>query len=134
MATVAFPERGVYTIHPSAARTATGVSADVVNISGAKSAALTVEITATSGTDTPTLIAYLEAFDGTGWVSIVADAITSDAAANGGPERDVVNAATATGDWSGVYHSFPYEHIRLAYTITGTTPSFTFLASLFLGR
>jgi phage gp36-like protein len=96
------------TPHASAARTASGTGS-AVDCGIRSFADLTLNITAVSGTATPTLAVTLETSDdGTNWVTAVS---FNSAAAVG-----VVRKRLANGR----------RYIRAKWTITGTNPSFTF--------
>ncbi len=103
--------------------------------------ALLLDITALSGT-TPLLFAYLEgSHDKAGpFVEIPYDLSTdSTGTATEGTQRqnarDVVGAGTgdaidAIGQYTAIYKHVPYRYVRLAWNLTGTTPSFTWGAWL----
>lgn len=102
-------------IAASAARTTTGQSAAVPVPLGRSTGSVQVNVTAVSGT-TPNLALTVEwSTDGTTWFKgDPADAFTAITAAT-----NATKAVTAKGDF-----------LRLVWTITGTTPSFTFSADL----
>lgn len=105
------PEQGdVFTIATSAARTATGQSA-AQDVGGQSQLGVLLDVTAVSGT-TPSMTLSVEwSDDGTTWYQAdTADAFTAlTAAGKRAREFDVKG---------------PYA--RVVWTITGTTPSFTF--------
>ena len=101
-----------FKLHASAAETATGNSG-AIETTG-KDIAIAVDVTAASGT-TPTLDLTVEwSPDGTNWV----DADTPDAftqlITTGGQAKEITAKA---------------RYYRLLWTIGGSTPSFTFVAS-----
>lgn len=99
---------------PSAARTASTTSGPVAAAGQATVAVLSVHCTAASGT-TPTLdVSLEESADGSSWSAITGSGITQLTAAGN-------RLATAL-----VTKNF----VRTAVTIGGTTPSFTFSASV----
>ncbi len=101
-------------------------------------ATLSVDITAISGTATPTMSVWLQGTDddGTTWFDIPYDLqlvttapATADVTAITN-KRNAVNGATAVGKYVAIYKHLSYAAVRLAGAITGTTPSFTFSAVL----
>lgn len=103
---------------PSAARTATGQSTAFA-VGTRETLAVLVNVTAVSGTS-PSLTVNVEwSDDGTNW--FVAD------------PADAFTAITAAGKKVKVF-SVKGLSARLNYTISGTTPSFTFAASAVTGN
>lgn len=103
-------------VSASSAKTATGQSAAVRTPQGALRLAVKLEVSAVSGT-TPNLTPTVEwSSDGTNFAK--------------GDPADAMTALTATGN---VVKDFAVkaEFFRLVWTITGTTPSFTFLATAY---
>lgn len=102
---------------PSAARAAgTFTSGPAANAGQATDVLLAVHCTAASGT-TPTLDASLEeSADGTSWTAVTGSSITQLTAAG-----NALAAATITKNF-----------VRVTSTVDGTTPSFTYSASLWL--
>ncbi|HET6373017.1 MAG TPA: hypothetical protein VFG76_06905 [Candidatus Polarisedimenticolia bacterium] len=100
-------------------------------------AVVSIDITAVSGT-TPVFSPYLQGTndDGTTWFDIpydsqlttVAPATADQTAAK--DKRNIANAVTAVGKHIAIYKHLPYKKVRLAWAISGTTPSFTFSAVL----
>ena len=100
------------TLVASAARTATGNSGAIAVGSGAANLELELEVTAVSGTS-PTLVLSVQwSDDGTNF-------------GNNDGSTVAFAAVTATGN---VTKSIPVRapYMQLVWTITGTTPSFTF--------
>jgi hypothetical protein len=95
---------------PSAARTTTGNSGVLGSGWGAVSTArVQLNVTAASGT-TPNLVVLVEdSLDGTTWNTIGTFSAKTTTA------REVINITTPFTD-----------QVRVSWTITGTTPSFTF--------
>lgn len=106
----------------SAARTTNGASNVLWTGGCITGIVIEVRVTATSGT-TPQLNLFLEdTFDGTNWNQVAA-----------------VNAAPITANGATVkrinLRDFPTtDNLRVSWTITGTTPSFTFVVNAFLDR
>lgn len=102
----------------SAARTASGNMGNTgLDVSGAEAVALELNVTAVSGT-TPSLTVSIEhSNDGTNWAA--ADPV------------DAFAARTTTGR---VFKNVTVKgrFIRLVWTISGTTPSFTFAVNSFV--
>lgn len=97
----------------SAARTASGTSGPIANPGVAADVLLMVHCSAASGT-TPTLdVSLEESADNSNWTAITASAATQLTAAG-----NRVASARVTKNY-----------VRVAYTIGGTTPSFTFSAT-----
>lgn len=94
----------------SAARTATGAGAtQVANTGDAEAMRVQLNVTAASGT-TPNLVVLIEdTLDGTNWNTIGTFAAKTAAG------REVINITTPFAD-----------KVRASWTVTGTTPSFTF--------
>lgn len=94
---------------PSAARTTTGNSGLIPGYGPARQLRAQLDVTAASGT-TPNLAVLVEdTLDGTNWNPIITFAAKTAAG------REVVNSSIAFSDT-----------LRVSWTITGTTPSFTF--------
>jgi len=100
---------------PSAARTTTANSNPVAVPANVDTIALLVNCTAASGTTPNLALAVQWSNDGTTWAA-------ADPA-------DAFTALTAAGV---VVKAFPVKasQVRVAWTITGTTPSFTFSADV----
>lgn len=111
----------LYALHPTAARTATGQgsSVDVRDVEG--DLAIVLDSAAGTGT-TPTLDAKLQDSDdgSTGWADVSGATFTQVVGA-AAQQKIVVDANAAK------------RYVRVAYTIGGTTPSFTFSVNA-LGR
>lgn len=108
-----------YTLHPSQAETASGSSAPV-DVSNFAEALLFITVTAVSGT-TPSMQLALQTQDPvTGnWVNVP----------NINPALPSSITAPTTG--TNVYALTNYgQQLRLSWTISGTSPSFTFTAGL----
>ena len=104
-----------YNLHTSAAETTNGNTA--INAGDCKEALLAINISAVSGT-TPSCQFVLEVNDGLGnWYSI---------------PNATIAAQTTTGSVIIALTNF-HDNIRLSWSLTGTTPSFTFAATL-LGK
>jgi hypothetical protein len=107
---------------PSAARTTNGSSSVLWTGGCITGIVIEVRVTAASGT-TPQLNLFLEdTFDGTNWNQVA-----------------TVNAAAITTTGATVkrinLRDFPCtDNLRVSWTITGTTPSFTFVVNAFLDR
>ena len=98
------------TLAGSAARTATGTG-DVLELEDAEALVATLEVTAASGTS-PSLTAKVQ-----------------DAPTPNGPWTDLLTFGAKTGvATEGQRHGTPaiHRYIRPSWTITGTSPSFTF--------
>lgn len=96
---------------PSAARTASGAGTAVDSGAANVVRGLTLAVTASSGT-TPTLDARLEtSHDNAAWVTV-------------GSFAQKTGAASETKLFSGLD-----RYVRVAWTVGGTTPSFTFSVS-----
>jgi hypothetical protein len=99
-----------------------------------------VDVTAVSGT-TPQASFWLQGSndDGTTWFDLLhdgalptADSTQADQTAAAAGKRNI-NGGTvvsATGKFAAVYKHLPCKHVRLRWNISGTTPSFTFSATL----
>lgn len=100
------------TLVASAARTATGNSGAIAVGSGAATLELELEVTAVSGTSPSMTLSIQWSVDGTNF-------------GNNDGSTDAFAAVTATGN---VTKSIPVRapYMQLVWTITGTTPSFTF--------
>lgn len=94
----------------SAARVASGNSGNITQAAPNTSAIFEVNVTAASGT-TPTLdVVFQESYDnGTTWT-----------------DEYHWERITATGQFSSPFLAISTSHFRFVWTITGTTPSFTF--------
>jgi len=121
----------------SGAQTATGQSS-ARQVKTATMGAVTINTTAVSGT-TPVFNGWLEHSpdDGTTWMEVPYDqqltttGTAADVAAN--TNRRNINGTgnrTTTGKDTAVYKHLAAGHYRLAWIITGTTPSFTFTSTL----
>lgn len=107
---------------PSAARTASGKSAEFFTNGPVTAIVIEVRVTASSGT-TPTLDIDLEdTFDSTNW-NKVSDINASNLTTTGTTVKRINLIDTPTTG-----------KLRLNYTIGGTTPSFTFVAKVHLIR
>jgi len=121
----------------SGAQTATGQS-DKRQVKTATMATVAVHVTAVTGT-TPVINYWLQHSPdgGTTWFDVPYDhqlttnAAGADLTANTN-KRNINGTAnrTTTGDDAAVYKHIPAGHYRLAWVISGTTPSFTFVATL----
>ena len=96
-----------------------------------------VDITAASGT--PVLDLWLQASDdgGTTWYDLPHDIAmqSSSTATENAPTtlvRSIIDNRTSTSaaQFVAIYKSLPSDRIRLKWIISGTTPSFTFSASM----
>lgn len=97
------------TVVASAARTTTGSTAAISGYGGADTLRVQLNVTAASGT-TPSLTVLVEdTLDGTNWNTIGTFAAKTAAG------REVINVTVPFAD-----------RLRVSWTITGTTPSFTF--------
>lgn len=106
----------IYTLVSSQAITATGQSSSI-NAGDCKEGLLAINISAVSGTS-PSCQFSLQVNDGLGnWYNI---------------PNVTIAAQTAVGQVIVPVTNF-HDQIRLSYTLTGTTPSFTFSAQ-FLGK
>lgn len=104
----------VITAHPSAARTATGQTPGFVAPGGASRVAVLVDATSVSGVSPSMTLSVEWSNDGTAWaVGDTADTFAAITAAATKVKEFVVKGA----------------QFRLVYTISGTTPSFTFAAT-----
>ena len=119
------------TLLPSAAQTATGAGA-AFNVPNLKELACTVDVTAVSGTSTPTATVWLQGSmdGGTTYADLTADAVIQDANTSATAGTVTTNArnliaATAAQRSHGKYTGF-YDTIRTRWVISGTTPSLTF--------
>jgi hypothetical protein len=113
-----------YKVLASAARTAAGQSADLINedASSVGSAQFVIDVTAVSGT-TPVLVVIVEGFDPTSgkYVPLLTSAnitVTGTTVLHVGP------GLPATANVSA--NALVTRNFRVRFTITGTTPSFTF--------
>lgn len=97
---------------PSAARTTTGQSS-AIDCGNSRNVALLVDVTAVSGTTPSATFSVEWSHDGTNWFA-------ADPA-------DVMTAITAAAKRV-KYVDTKAPNMRLVWTITGTTPSFTFAA------
>lgn len=98
-------------VAPSAARTASGSTASIELIGGGETIGVLLDVSAVSGTS-PNLVVSLEwSNDGTNWaVPETADAFTA---------LTTAVKRVKTFERKALFH-------RVVWTITGTTPSFTF--------
>lgn len=97
---------------PSAARTASGATAALAGYGRAGSVVAQLNVTAASGT-TPSLTVKIQhSLDGVTWFDVSGGAFTAATAA--GSQLLALNSV-ALGD-----------NLRVSWTISGTTPSFTF--------
>jgi hypothetical protein len=121
----------------SAAFTASGNSA-AFSVPTGEQLMVGIEVTASSGT-TPVLTAWLQVSDdgGTTWYDMPADMtlLSAATAATGtmssAPLRNIINTVTsAAGKFLAIYKQVPSDRVRLSWVISGTTPSFTFSASM----
>lgn len=122
----------------SAAFTTSGNSA-AISTATATQLMVGVDVTAQSGT-TPVLDLWLQVSDdgGTTWYDMPADLTlkTANTAGTGTLSsspgaRDIVdNLSAATGQFLGIYKHIATDRVRLKWIISGTTPSFTFSASM----
>lgn len=93
----------------SLARTASGSAAPLEGMAQLQTLRVQLDVTAAAGT-TPSLTVLVEdSIDGTNWNTL------ASFAAKTGPGREVVNITTPFG-----------PQVRASWTVTGTTPSFTF--------
>jgi hypothetical protein len=116
-------------IHASLPETVTGQSAVVTNYN-ASGAVFFFDVTAVSGT-TPSLTFKLQAFDTTSGKFVdVAGAATVAITATGTFALAVAPGITVVAN-AAIAAQLPFAW-RIVWTITGTTPSFTFTASTHL--
>jgi hypothetical protein len=104
-----FVEGDAVMLHASAARTATG-SGPTVAVGTHHTARLSLDVTAASGTSPSMTVTIEHSADGTTWVAHPQGAFT---------------AVTASGSQRKVLSGLD-RFVRAVWTITGTTPSFTF--------
>lgn len=123
-----------FEMHASAAEVATGNSA-WFSVPTLSMLAMGVDLTAISGAGA-TLSVWLQGSDdgGTTAYDIASDqrfesstAATDITAAL--DKRNIVDAETAVAKWMAIYKELPTDTVRLAWVISGTTPSITFSAS-----
>jgi hypothetical protein len=114
-------------MHPSGAETGNGPTTGFP-VSTATMAHLYVDVTAD---DFSTLDMWLEGRDEASgeWYPIPPDqtADSSTRAAKNGPDLDtcdVVDGGTGTGEWIGVYKHLAADHVRLNWTLSGTSATF----------
>jgi hypothetical protein len=100
------------TLVASAARTATGNSGAIALGSGAASLELELEVTAASGTSPSMTLSIQWSVDGTNF-------------GNNDASTDAFAAVTTTGNVTKTI-TVRAPYMQLVWTITGTTPSFTF--------
>jgi hypothetical protein len=112
--------RGQIAHPPGTARTAsgTGTSLQLGAIPAGKRLHAAVHVLSVAGTATPTITARVESDNATGFPSPVTQLTFAGATAQGGQILRTDGSAIAD-DW-----------YRIAWTITGTTPSFLFAAAL----
>jgi hypothetical protein len=104
---------GTERIVASAPRTTTGNGGPITGLGPARTLRAQLEVTAASG-GTPNLVVLVEdTLDGVNWNTI------GTFAAKTGAGREVINVTTPFADTC-----------RVSWTITGTTPSFTFSVDL----
>jgi len=99
-----------------------GVATGVINVQSAGNGLLIVNVSAVSGTGTPTLAVFFQVEDAYGnWVTV------SNATSIGG------TAITGTGTVAGPLsaNSIAAYNGRISWTVAGTTPSFTASFDLF---
>ena len=113
-------------VDTSSARTATGTGATLTNYSGAKGLSVWVNVTAVTGT-TPSCVFKLQwsPDNGTTWIDWDTTNLQSSAVTATGTVLLKVGQAQANAANSTKQDHIPRQ-VRLAWTITGTTPSFTF--------
>lgn len=112
------------TLRSSASANADG-NGDSFLVSTAREAAMFVNITVDDFTD---LDVWLEASndDGTTWFGVPNDGGVDSTGAIFAARRNVVDAASATGKWCGLFKAFPYKHVRVAWDfVTGTSGTFS---------
>ena len=106
------------------------------NLSEVKQGALTLNITAASGS-TPKLTVWLQESDdgGTTWYDVVADVIqksvttaAEDAAATS--KRNICTEVDAAGTYRGHYSNLASDYYRLKYVLSGSSPQFTVSVAL----
>lgn len=110
----------------SAARTASGVgNANTEGDFGTRGAIFQVDVTAASGTS-PTLVVKVQyTIDGVNWIDLdTTNAQTASLTSTGRVQLKVYPGLTAAAN-AASNNALPPTH-RLAWTIGGTTPSFTF--------
>jgi hypothetical protein len=112
--------RGQFAHPPGTARTAsgTGTSLQLGAIPAGKRLYAAVHVLSVAGTSTPTITARVESDNATGFPSPVTQLTFAGATAQGGQILRTDGTAI-TDDW-----------FRIAWTITGTAPSFLFVAAL----
>lgn len=111
-------------VEASSAKTATGNSASALTNHSASGAVLFINVSAASGT-TPTLVVRAQMQDpvGAGWIDIPG-AATASITGISNVALAIYPGATVAANAA---VSYPLPRVwRLAWTITGTTPSFTF--------
>lgn len=104
---------GTERVVASSPRTTNGNSGPITGLGPARTLRAQLDVTAASGT-TPNLVVLIEdTLDGTNWNTI------GTFAAKTGAGREVINVTIPFSD-----------QVRFTWTITGTTPSFTFACDL----
>lgn len=112
--------RGQFAHPPGTARTATGVgtSMNLGAVAAGKRLYAALHVVSLAGTATPTITARIESDDATGFASPTTRLSFSAATAVGGQVLRTDGTAITDTWW------------RVAWTITGTTPSFLFVSSI----
>lgn len=121
-----------FSLIASAAQTTTA-QGGAIYVGGIREMVVLVDVTAVSGT-TPQLTLYLQTSrdGGSTWFDLIHDgAVVLSAGAvegQGSPRgtRNIVGTATATLKASAQYEGAIGDYVRVAWVISGTTPSFTF--------
>lgn len=103
----AWPQSFQQTIAPSAARTTTGTGTGTTTVGRAQVAKL--DVTAASGTTPSLTVTIQDSPDGSAWTT-----------------RDTFAAKTTTGTEIRALPRGLDTNVRASWTISGTTPSFTF--------
>jgi hypothetical protein len=111
-------------LQASAAQTATGASASTFDLGAYETGAVVINVTAASGTS-PTFAPFLQVSPdgGTTWYG----------SATAGPVGSVSNITGVSTNYLNLVN-YADGLARLAWTIGGTTPSFTFAAWLMVRR
>jgi len=135
-----------FEFHQSAAETVAGTSpAAGIEVPSLSMLMVGLDVTSAGGTASPTLYVWLQGSDdgGATWYDVPVDQRMPSSASGAEPgvdinSRNITDGATTNGgvDSSevpvqvvGIYKQLPTDLIRLAWAITGTTPTFTFSAS-----
>jgi hypothetical protein len=113
---------GGNTVTGTTANQVNGVTTGIIDVSGVAAGLLIINVSAVSGTSTPTLAVFFDVQDYYGNWSLV-----SNSTSVGG------TAITATGVVSGVISANTVAAFngRIRWTVSGTTPSFTCSFDLF---